>query len=218
VKGTVIDVSSSKPVANILVTQQYNNDGVASAVSDNEGKFTIAAYSEVQGRMLTVGHSLMNYSLIISSSSSASSSAQPSKITHQHLYKASKVMFGEEILNDEVVFFDSEPSVIAPPPNEKYKTTQQWYQAIKSELFSACNIRLGEVAINQLAIARKLFTHSNSNYIGLAYYQVRLASDGYFDSCKSGAILNQALLKNMKQMYDEISSYEIHHEPTFLHR
>jgi hypothetical protein len=208
IKGTVVDVASLTPAANVMVTQQYKGNNVASTHTNNTGKFKVTAHSEVQVKMLLVGHALKNYTLKVSSQG----------MSNLHIYKASMVMRAEEKIVDEIVFFDSEPSVIAPPPIH-HKTTQQWQNELKSEHFFSCNSLIGDAAIQQLAIARKVVNHEyntieenepnrKKEYIGLAYYQLRLTWDNYYNSCKHNESLKPVLVKRIKEMYSEISRYE----------
>jgi hypothetical protein len=198
------------------VTQQYNDNNVASTYTDKAGKFEIDAYSKIEAKLLLVGHALKNYTLKVSSQG----------LANTHIYKASMVMREVETIVDEVVFFDSEPSIIAPPPMH-YRTTQQWQNELKSEHFSTCNALIGDAALHQLAIARKVVNLEQSaikktepiekkEYIGLAYYQLRLAWDNYYNSCKHNVSLQPALVRKMKEMYSEISSYKIEHEWTYF--
>lgn len=173
------------------------------------GTFEITAYSKFEVRALLIGHARKNYTLKVSSQD----------LANLHIYKASMVMREVETIVDEIIFCDSKPSVIAPPPLH-YKTTQQWQKELKSEYFSTCNGVIGDEALRQLAIARTIVIHEQNElektesikkkeYIGLAYYQLRLAWDNYYNSCKHNVSLKPALVRKIKEMYSEISNYEI---------
>ena len=197
--GTVIDVSSLKPAANILVTQLYDKKKITSSYSDKEGKFKLVAYSEIQGVLLMVGHALKDYTLVASSQGTA----------NQHIYDAGMRMYDEIIVSNVIVFFDSEPSVIAPPPKSDFRTTQQWIKVFKSEIFSYCNNQIAAELINQLALARKTFSHGKANFTHLAYYQVGLAWSNYRNSCRPGIVFWQDLNRELSNMNSEISAYQM---------
>lgn len=199
VKGVVIDAMSLKPAPDIFIAQQYENKDVASASTDKYGKFELAAKTEVQFKLLMPGHSLMNYTLVTSFQG----------ITNHHTYKTTRVMYSKRTIIDEIVFIDSEPSIIAPPPETNYKVTQQWHKDIKSDTFSSCNADKGKRVMNQLAIARKVFTHGNSDLSGLAYNQLLLSSDDFYNSCKADPLLKQKIYEELQPMNKEASTYAI---------
>lgn len=196
ISGTVIDVSTLKSVSDVAIEQRYENVSVASTLTDEEGKFNLPAYSEIQAKLLMVGHSLSNYQLDITFN----------ETQYRHVYHATSVMIYEETFTDEIIWVDSDPLLIAPPPTPFYKTTPQWKKAIESEAFLRCNARLGYQAIQQLAIARKALTHGDPKLTSLAYHQVSFAWERYTNSCKNGEFFKPVLLTQIQAMDEEILS------------
>ena len=200
VKGTIIDAASLKPAPNVFIAQQYDNRQIASTHTNKDGEFELEAHSQVQLKLMMPGHSLKNYTLVTSFQNSV----------NHHIYRASRVMYSKRTISDETVFIDSEPLVIAPPPNKNYRATEQWRRDIEAQGFSSCNnIDAARRMINHLAIARKVFSHDNPQLAGLAYNQVLLAKEHFYNACKIEPFLKQTLQKELENIGDEASSYAI---------